>query len=87
MLPKTTECLLLVHKKGGFSLFRLLFGVILGSFQPILACYDLFHVVALFTSDNVIEYLDLQIYYQSTSCRFYCKVGQTLIQGGTALIY
>ena len=71
MLSKAIECSLsrsLVVRKGkGFSLFRLLFGVVSGLFHLVRTCYDLFRFVPLFTSDNVTECCDLQIYYNSTS--------------------
>ena len=103
MLSKTIECLsmpLVVNRKKGFSLFHL-FGVGPGSFQRVLACYGLFLVVSLFTSDNITECFDLQIYYKSTSCRFYYtgrqalymtalkyhKVGQVLLQIVAAFLY
>ena len=64
---------LVVHTEGSFSVFHF-FGVVYGtSWQPLLACYGLFQVVALFTNDNVTECFDLQIYYKSISCRFYHK--------------
>ena len=87
MLSKTIECLsmsLAAHKEGGFSLFRLLFEVVSGSFQPVLACYGFFRVVPLFKSDDITKIFGLQIYYKSTSCRFYYKV---LLQSWVALVY
>ena len=89
MLSKTIECLsrpLVAHKEESFFLFHLLFGVVSGSLQSFLACYGLFRFVSLFTSDDVIECFDVQIYYNSTSCRFYNKVGQFL-RSGVVLIY
>ena len=86
MLSKTIECLsmsLLVHTEGGFSLFHLLW-VVSGTFQTFLACYGLFRVIPLFTSHKVTECFDLQIYYKSTSCRFYYKGVQALLWSGTA---
>ena len=47
MLFKTVECpsmLLVAHKVGGFSLLSLLFGVVSGLFQPVLACLESFHL-------------------------------------------
>ena len=72
---KTTEWLsmsLITHQGGEFSLFHL-FGVVSGTFQPVLACYGLFHVVLFFTSNDVTECFYLQIYYESISCRLYHK--------------
>ena len=63
---------LVANQKGGFSLFHL-FGVISGTFQALLACYDLFRVAPFFKSNGITECFDLQIYYESTSCRFYYK--------------
>ena len=57
---------LLAYKKERFSLFHLI-GVASGTFQTFLACYGLFLVVPLFTSDEVTEYFDLRFYYKSTS--------------------
>ena len=74
---------LIAHTEGGFSLFHF-FGVVSGTFQPLLACYGLFRVAPLFTNHNVTECFYLQIYYKLTSCRF-CykgvryKVGQLKI--------
>ena len=48
---------LVAHKEGGFSLFRLLSGFVSGLFQPVLACYSLFRVVPRFTRDDVTECL------------------------------
>ena len=78
MLSKTIEFLsmsLVAHKEGGFSLLSLLFGVVSGSFKPVLALYGLFRIVPLFRSDDVTECFDLQIYYKTTSCRLYYKIG------------
>ena len=83
---------LVTHKEGGFSLFCLLFGVVSGLFQPVLACYSLLQVVPRFTRDDVTECFDLQIYYKSTSWRCCYKVGQLyykveqLLQSGTVFI-
>ena len=66
---------LVTHQKGDFSLFHL-FGVVSGTFQLRLACYDLFRVVPFFTSNDVIECFDLEIYYESASYGFYYKGGQ-----------
>ena len=74
---------LVAHTKGGFSLFHLL-GVVSGTFQTLLAWYGLFRAVPLFTSHKVTECFDLQIYYKSTSCRFYYKGVQALLWSGTA---
>ena len=52
---------------GVFPLFHL-FEVVSGTFQLLLACYGFFCVVSFFR-----EWFDLQIYYESTSCRFYYK--------------
>ena len=52
---------LLVHQEGDFSLFYL-FGVVSGTFQSFLASYDLFRVVRFFTSNEVTECFDLQVY-------------------------
>ena len=41
--------------------------------------YLLQGVILLFISDNVKEYFDLQIYYKSTSGRFYYKGQQVLL--------
>ena len=43
-----------------------LFGVVSGTFQPLLASHGLFGVVPFFTSNEVRECFDLQIYYEST---------------------
>ena len=43
-----------------------MFGVFSSTFQPFPACYCLFRVVPLFTSDNVTKCFDLQIYYSTT---------------------
>ena len=90
ILSKTIQCLsmsLVVHKKGGFSLFRLMFGVVFGSSRPALACYGLFRIVLPFTSDDVTECFEFWIYYKSTSCRFYQKLAQVLLQRGADLKY
>ena len=60
------------QKEGGFSLFRL-FGVVSSLFQPVIACHGLFRFVSHFTSNDVAKCFDLQIFYKSTSCRFYYK--------------
>ena len=62
MLSKTIQCLamqLVANKEGCFALLRL-FGVVSGSFEPVLACYGLFQVVSLFKSDNLRECFDLK---------------------------
>ena len=74
---------LATHQEGGFSLFHL-FGVVPGTLQPLLACCGLFCVVPFFTSNDATECFDSQIYYESTSCRFYYKGLQTSLQNGTA---
>ena len=54
MLSKTTEwlsMLLVVPQEGGLSLFHL-FGVVSGTFQPLLA-YGLLGAVPYFTSNDV----------------------------------
>ena len=87
MLSKTSKFLSIssvAYKEKSFSLFCLLFGVVSGSFQPVLAFYDLFCVSSVFASDNVKECFDMQTYFKSTSCRFYDKMGQALLQRGTA---
>ena len=69
---------LLAYKEEGFSLFHLI-GVASGTFQTFPACYGLFPVVPLFTSDEVTEYFDLQFYYKSTSkkeCKSLYKAGK-----------
>ena len=76
--------LLIARKEGGFSLFHLLFGIVSGLFQLVLAFYGLFRVVPLLISDGLTACCDLQIYFKSTSCRSYYKVGQALLQSGTA---
>ena len=63
---------LVAHTKGGFYLFHLL-GVVSGTFQTLLAWYDLFRAVPLFTSHKVTECFDLQIYYKSTYADFITK--------------
>ena len=55
------------HKEGDFSLLHL-FGVVSGRFQPFSACYCLFRIVPLFTSDDT-KCFDLQIYYKPTSTK------------------
>ena len=72
---------LVAHQEGDFFLFHL-FGVVSGTLQLLLACYGLFRVVLFFTSNDVTEYYDLQIYYESTS--FYYTGFQALLQSGTA---
>ena len=74
---------LVAHTEGGFSLFHLL-GVVSGTFETLLAWYGLFRAVPLFTSHKVTECFDLQIYYKSTSCRFYYKGVQASLWNGTA---
>ena len=74
-LSKTTKWLsmsLVANQEGGFSLFHL-FGIVSGTFQAFLACYGLFRVFPFFASKDVTECFDQQIYYKSTSCRFYYK--------------
>ena len=69
---------LLAYKKERFPLFHLI-GVASGKFQTFPACYDLFPVVPLFTSDEVTEYFDLRFYYKSTpknECKSLYKAGQ-----------
>ena len=46
----------LAYKEKGFSLFHLI-GVVSGTFQTFLACYGLFPVVPLFTSDEITNIL------------------------------
>ena len=63
MLSKTIEFLsmkLVAYKKEGFSLFRLLFVVVSGLFQLVVAFYGLFRVVLLFGNVEVTEYFNLQ---------------------------
>ena len=55
---------LVAHQDGGFSLFHF-FGVVSGTFQPLLPSYGLFRVVPLFASNDVTECFDLQIYSES----------------------
>ena len=90
MLSKNIECLstsLVTNKEGDFLWFCLLFGVVPGSLQPVLACYGLLRVDPLFRSDDVTYFFfHFQIYNESTSCRFYCKVGQALLQSVAALM-
>ena len=74
---------LVAHQEGGFSLFHL-FGVVSGTFQPLLPCYDLFHAVSFFKGNGVTECFELQIYYESTSCRFCYKGLQASLQCETA---
>ena len=57
--------LLVAHQEGGFSLFHL-FGVVSGTFRPLVASYGLFRDVPFFTSNDVTDCFDLQIYYEST---------------------
>ena len=47
--------------------------IVSGMFQPLLACYGLLRVVSFLTSNDFTECFDEQIYYESTSCRFYYK--------------
>ena len=66
---------LVARKEGAFSLFHLS-GVVSGTFQPFPACYGLFWVIPLFTSDDVTECFNLQIYYKSAStkeCKYHYK--------------
>ena len=68
--------------------------IVSGLFQPVLAFYRLFQVVLLFRSNDVTECFDLHFYFKATSCRcyykvgqlwcMYYKVGQVLLQRGTA---
>ena len=74
---------LVAHTEWGFSLFHLL-GVVSSTFQTLLACYGLFQAVPLFTSHKVTVCFDLQIYFKSTSCRFYYKGVQAWLWSGTA---
>ena len=56
MLSKNIECLstsLVTNKEGDFLWFCLLFGVVPGSLQPVLACHGLLRVDPLFRSDDV----------------------------------
>ena len=84
ILSKTIQCLsmsLVVHKKGGFSLFRLMFGVVFGSSRPALACYGLFQIVLPFTSDDVTECFEftinqLHVDFIKNWRKFYYKEGQ-----------
>ena len=64
-----------------------MFVVASDSFQPVPALYEFFRVIPVFTSDGVKECFDLQIYFKLISYRFYDKVGQGLLQSGTALMY
>ena len=57
------------RQERGFFLFHL-FGIISGTFQYLLTCYVLFRVVPIFTSSDVRECFEQQIYYRSTSRRF-----------------
>ena len=74
---------LVAHQEGGFSLFHML-AIVSSMLQPLLACHGLFRVVPFFTSNDVTEYFDLQIYYKSTSnyckstndCKLHYKKGQ-----------
>ena len=49
---------LVADKKGDFSLFRLLFGVVSDLFQPVLACYGCLplHCLQETTSQNILTY-------------------------------
>ena len=90
MLYKTTKFLsisLVAQKERILSLFCLIFVVVSDSFQPVPALYDFFRVIPMFTSDHAKECFDLQIYFKSTSARFYDKVGQALLQSETTLMY
>ena len=73
-LSKTTKWLSmsLVADQGGFFSVHLL-GIVSGMLQPFLGSYGLFRVVPFFTSKDVTECFDLQIYYKSTLCIFYYK--------------
>ena len=74
----TIKCLaisLVAHKVGGFSLFHLLFGVVSGSFQPVLACYGLYRVFPPFTNDGITCFV-LQILSIIKRGKSYYKVGQ-----------
>ena len=74
---------LVAYQEGGFSLFHM-FAIVSGMLQPLLVCYGLFRVVPFFTSNDVTECFDLQIYYKSTSnyykstkfCKRHYKKGQ-----------
>ena len=56
---------LIAHQEKGFFLFHL-FGVVSGTFQPLLASYGLFRVIPLFMRNDFTEFFDSQIYYEST---------------------
>ena len=71
------------HRRRLF--FVALAEVVSSTLQTLLACYDLFRAVPLFTSHKVAECFGLQIYYKSTPCRFYYKDVQALLCSGTAL--
>ena len=80
MLFKTVECpsmLLVAHKVGGFSLLSLLFGVVSGLFQPVLACLESFHLSQATTLQKVFSW---KFTINKLSFRFYYKVGQVLLQ-------
>ena len=70
---------LVAQQEGGFSLFHL-FEIISGTLQPLLACYGLFRVVSFFISNDVTECFSLQIYYKSTSYRFYYRIASVTIK-------
>ena len=78
---------LVAPQKGGFSLSRLSFGVVLLLVKAYSSFHSLFWAVPPFARDNVTEYFDLQIYYKSTLCRLYYKVRQALLQKGATLMY
>ena len=57
MLSKTIECLsmsLVARKEGGFSLFRLLFEVVSGSFQLVMVSFGSFHFLKATTSQKFL---------------------------------
>ena len=70
------------HQEGVFSLFHL-FGVVSGTFQPLLACYDLFRVFPFFTSkgsenDLICKFNmnQLHVDFATKDCKRHYKVGQ-----------
>ena len=70
---------LVAHQERGFSMFHL-FGVVSGTFQPLLACLALFHFLEAAASQNVlackIAMNQLHVDFITKDCKRYYKVEQ-----------
>ena len=88
--------LLVAYQEGGFSLFQL-FGVVPGTFQPLLACYSLFLSFTFLqatTSQNVLTCKftmnQLHVDFIKKDCKRHYKVKQLkvgqVLQIGTSII-